>query len=112
MANAIYQEVTTLEERQQVKFTIGDLPGAIGDPAMMRQVWMNLISNALKFSANRGQAVISVSFKEEESKLIYCIKDNGAGFNMKYNRCRRLQEKLLLKIEGVPNKWKDGLLSA
>jgi len=51
---------------------------------MMRQVWMNLISNAVKFSSNREQAVISVSCQEKENQLIYCIKDNGSGFNMKY----------------------------
>jgi len=51
---------------------------------MMRQVWMNLISNAVKFSAHRKPAVISVSCQEEGNKLTYCIEDNGAGFNMKY----------------------------
>ena len=51
---------------------------------MMRQVWINLISNAVKFSSHRKQSVISVTSKKEKDKLTYCIKDNGAGFNMKY----------------------------
>lgn len=84
MVNAIYHEATTPEERRRIKFTIGDLPKEKGDTNMMRQVWMNLVSNALKFSAHKEQAIISVTCRKKENKLIYCIKDNGAGFNMKY----------------------------
>ena len=84
MAHTIYHEATIAEDRQRVKFSIGDLPKAKGDTNMIRQVWMNLISNAIKFSAYRKQAVISVTCQEEDNKLTYCIKDNGAGFNMKY----------------------------
>lgn len=84
MANAIYHEATNAEVRKRITFTIADLSKAEGDTNMMRQVWMNLISNAVKFSAYRKPAVISVTCQEEENKLIYCVKDNGAGFNMKY----------------------------
>ncbi len=84
MVNAVYHETTTSEDRKRVKFTIGDLTKVEGDTNMMRHVWMNLISNAIKFSAHRKQVLISVSCQIEENKLTYCIKDNGAGFNMKY----------------------------
>lgn len=84
MVNAIYYETTTKKDRQRVKFTVSDLPGAIGDPTMMNQVWMNLISNALKYSTHCEQAVISISYQEKENNIIYCIKDNGVGFNIKY----------------------------
>ncbi|MEE8340907.1 MAG: ATP-binding protein, partial [Candidatus Neomarinimicrobiota bacterium] len=49
------------------------------------QMWKNLISNAVKFSSQRKQAVISVSSTDEKNEVTYCIKDNGAGFNMKYS---------------------------
>ena len=84
MVTAIYHEATDEEARKRITFTVADLPKAGGDTTMMRQVWMNLISNAVKFSSNREQAVISVSCQEKENQLIYCIKDNGSGFNMKY----------------------------
>lgn len=84
MVNSIYHEATKPEDRQRINLNIGDLPEAEGDTNMMRQVWMNLFSNAIKFSSHRKQALISVSCQEKENKLIYCIKDNGAGFNMKY----------------------------
>ena len=70
--------------RKRITFAIADLSKAEGDTNMMRQLWMNLLSNAIKFSAHRNQAVISVSCQEEENRLIYCMKDNGAGFDMKY----------------------------
>lgn len=84
MVNAVYHEATTLEDRQKVKLVIDDLPKAIADSTMMRQVWMNLITNALKFSAQRKPSVISVTCLERENKFIYCVKDNGVGFDMKY----------------------------
>jgi len=84
MANAIYHEATSAEERKRITFTIADLSRAKGDTNMMRQVLMNLISNAIKFSSHRKQSVISVTCREEENELSYCIKDNGAGFDMKY----------------------------
>lgn len=84
IANAIYHEMTTPKERKRITFTVAKLSKAEGDPNLIRQVWMNLISNAVKFSSHRKQAIISVTCKEEEDKLTYCIKDNGVGFNMKY----------------------------
>jgi len=84
MAKTIYQEETNPKARKRITFTLADLPNVEGDPAMMRQMWRNLISNALKFSEHHKQAVISISCQEEEDQVTYCIKDNGAGFNMKY----------------------------
>lgn len=84
MVNAMYHETTDAEERKQIKFTIEDMPHVRADTTMMRQVWMHLISNAVKFSSKREKSTISVSGKVEKNKLIYCIKDNGVGFNMQY----------------------------
>jgi light-regulated signal transduction histidine kinase (bacteriophytochrome) len=55
-----------------------------GDPGMMKQVWINLISNALKFSQGKTEIKISISSNKEAGRIIYCIQDNGAGFDMKY----------------------------
>ncbi len=84
IVNSVYLEETTPIERKRINFKVADLLKANGDPNMFRQVWINLISNAIKFSANQPQAVISVTCREEEDKLNYCISDNGAGFEMKY----------------------------
>ena len=86
MVKANYHEATYEEERKKIKLTVDELTDVEGDVNMMRQVWMNLISNAVKFSSHRKQAVISISCHNEENQITYIIKDNGAGFNMKYKQ--------------------------
>jgi PAS domain S-box-containing protein len=60
------------------------LPKARVDPAMIKQVWMNLISNALKYSSKKEHPVIEIGYKREGAINVYFIRDNGAGFNMDY----------------------------
>jgi signal transduction histidine kinase len=62
----------------------GPLPLAEADPAMMQQVWLNLISNALKYSGKRDQPVVQIGGKAESAELVYWVRDNGAGFDMRY----------------------------
>ncbi|EEF57811.1 multi-sensor signal transduction histidine kinase [Pedosphaera parvula Ellin514] len=63
-----------------------DLPGCMGDPALLRQVFVNLLSNAMKYTRNRPVAVIEVGSKAEdgEGMTIYFVRDNGVGFDMRY----------------------------
>ena len=74
------------------------LPPVQGDPALLTQVWVNLLSNAVKFSAKREQPQVSVSAITDGSEHIYFVRDNGAGFNPKY------QDKLF----GVFQRLHDG----
>lgn len=69
---------------EDVKINIHDLPEVKGSIPMIRQVWRNLISNALKFSKNSPAAEIEIGSKTENNQLVYFIKDNGAGFDMEY----------------------------
>ncbi|MFZ5907421.1 MAG: PAS domain S-box protein [Nitrospirota bacterium] len=84
IAHEAYHELTTPDMRGRIEFHVADLRKAPGDPLLIKQVWMNLIGNAIKFSSQRGRAVISVTGREGEDSLIYCVKDNGAGFDMRY----------------------------
>jgi len=84
LANEVYLELTTPEMQQRIDFQLSDLCNVSGDPTLIRQVWINLISNAIKFSSHREQAVISITCKKEKDQTEYCIKDNGAGFNIQY----------------------------
>lgn len=84
MANKSYLELTTPETQQRIDFQLGDLQDVSGDPTLIKQVLMNLISNAIKFTSQREQPIISVTGREEENRLVYCVKDNGAGFDVEY----------------------------
>jgi two-component system sensor histidine kinase/response regulator len=63
---------------------IADLPAAAGDATVIRQVWCNLIGNALKYSAKRPAPRVSISGRIEDREAIYQVEDNGAGFDMRY----------------------------
>lgn len=63
---------------------VGDLPSFHGDPALIKQVWMNLLANALKYTRKRDTAVIEVGCSTGPNGVVYFIKDNGVGFDMRY----------------------------
>ena len=61
------------------------LPAAHVDPILLRQVWVNLLSNALKYSATRGDAAqIDISGERDGNVTRYRVRDNGVGFDMRY----------------------------
>ena len=66
------------------KIEIGALPVVAGDVTVLRQVWCNLIGNALKYSSKRPQPEVTVSGRVADKEAIYQVKDNGAGFDMRY----------------------------
>jgi PAS domain S-box-containing protein len=71
-------------EGRQVEWAISDLPTVECDPVLVKQIFQNLLSNALKFTRPRAQAVIEVSCREEDGQPVFMVRDNGIGFNMKY----------------------------
>jgi PAS domain S-box-containing protein len=80
---------TVLDEQSEditakYKIKINDLPPCVCDSSLVKQVWQNLISNAVKYAAKNPSPVIEIGSVKEENKLIYYIKDNGVGFDMKY----------------------------
>ncbi|GIK40066.1 MAG: hypothetical protein BroJett011_38990 [Chloroflexota bacterium] len=84
LVTSVVYELTTPADRERLNFQLEPLPAALGDPTLLRQVWANLLSNALKFSAKRERAVIEVSGRPEVGENIYWVRDNGAGFDMRY----------------------------
>jgi signal transduction histidine kinase len=77
-------ELRPLQEGRRINFTIGDLPLCQADPALLKQVLVNLLANALKFTGRREVAVIEVGCREAPGAHVYFVKDNGVGFNMAY----------------------------
>ncbi len=84
MINSIYYEATSNEIREKIVLKVHNIPPITADTKMMRHVWMNLISNAVKYSSNRDEIRIEISAEQNKDTVIYKIKDNGVGFDMRY----------------------------
>jgi signal transduction histidine kinase len=68
----------------KARVAIGELPAASGDRALLKQVWVNLLSNAIKYSGRRDAPEVKISGVANNEQLVYCVQDNGAGFDMRY----------------------------
>lgn len=66
------------------KLTVSSLPAAMGDERLIRQVWVNLISNAIKYSGKKPDPQIEIGVTLREGQSMYFVKDNGAGFDMEF----------------------------
>ncbi len=85
MVNRVLKTFSDELVGRNIEINIAELPYTIGDEALIYQVWVNLISNALKYSKNKEKAIISIGGKIENDKTVFFIKDNGAGFDMKFS---------------------------
>ena len=75
------------QSRQNLDLRIGDLPPCHGDWRLLKLVWTNLLSNALKFTRGRSAAHVEVGWLPDDRQSdarVYYVKDNGVGFDMKY----------------------------
>ncbi|MBI3420785.1 MAG: hypothetical protein HY006_01860 [Candidatus Sungbacteria bacterium] len=84
LANDVFQELSQAEPERKIECNIQELSDSRADSNMLRLVWTNLFSNAIKFTKPREKAVIEVGSKIEGERIIYYVKDNGVGFDMKY----------------------------
>jgi signal transduction histidine kinase len=82
---ALAREVAAeLVQGERVTLEIGKLPAADADRALMRQVWTNLIGNALKYSGRSDRPRVEIGCREGPGERVYWVRDNGAGFDMRY----------------------------
>ena len=87
--NSLLDEVINMMQMdikdRKIVWKISSLPEVEGDPAMLRQVWMNLIGNAVKYTRTRNPAEIEVGCDSEtDDEFVFYVKDNGVGFDMQY----------------------------
>jgi PAS domain S-box-containing protein len=84
LVRSIYHEITVFHPRQDDCLIVTPLPKANGDLTLIRQVWMNLLANALKYTRPRAEPRIEVGGYQEGGQIVYYVKDNGVGFNPLY----------------------------
>jgi PAS domain S-box-containing protein len=80
----VFNEMVTVEVKEKVHFQVSELPTADGDMTLIRQVWSNLITNAVKYTKLNNDRRIEVRGSIKKGVCTYSIHDNGVGFNAKY----------------------------
>jgi signal transduction histidine kinase len=85
LVKAVLRDLRLDLQGRTISWTMHPLPDVSGDPVMLRQVFMNLISNALKFTATRLEAKIEIGVAKRSSREVEIfVRDNGVGFDMQY----------------------------
>ena len=84
LSKEVYDSLLMHIENRKVEFFIGNLPVVYGDATLLRQVLINIFSNALKFTRGRDKPAIAINCQKNGREYIFSVKDNGAGFNIKY----------------------------
>jgi PAS domain S-box-containing protein len=80
----VRRDLQAQAQNRKVTWVVAQLPEVFGDPLLLRQALYNLLGNALKYTRNRAEAHIEITAGTNEHEHIIAIKDNGAGFDMKY----------------------------
>jgi hypothetical protein len=81
LVHEVLVELHKVQADRHVKVRVLDLPDAIGDPALLKQVFVNLLSNAFKFTGKKERPEVEVGCRRQEDEHVYFVKDNGAGFD-------------------------------
>jgi PAS domain S-box-containing protein len=77
-------ELDSEKRGRKIDIRLSELPSCHGDPALLKQVWINLLSNALKYTRNREAATVEIGCARDNGEAVYFVRDNGTGFDMKY----------------------------
>jgi len=84
LVHEVVDSMAGQESGHRVEVRVGALPPAVGDAALLRQVWTNLLGNAFKYTRPRDHAVVEVGARPAEGETVYFVRDNGVGFDMEY----------------------------
>ncbi|MHB9097835.1 MAG: sensor histidine kinase [Syntrophales bacterium] len=81
----VWQELVMIHPGRKMSLSIGQMPAAQGDPTLIRQVYGNLLGNAVKFTQGRDAALIEAGSCRKDNETVYYVRDNGIGFDMQYH---------------------------
>jgi signal transduction histidine kinase len=84
LVDEVRRELAPEMKDRNIAWNIGPLPKVYMDPDLFKQVWLNLLNNAIKYTSRRDAAQIDISSRETPTDFEFSIRDNGAGFDMNY----------------------------
>lgn len=84
LVQVAFEDVVSDPDRSRIIFEVDGLPHAVGDPSLLRQVWVNLLGNAVKFSAGCECPRLQVGCDEDGREQVYRVADSGIGFDMAF----------------------------
>jgi light-regulated signal transduction histidine kinase (bacteriophytochrome) len=84
VVNQVLEDLQFEKDGRSVSISFGELPACKADPALLKQVWINLLSNAFKYTRKQENPQIEIGSTQTATECIYFVKDNGVGFDMQY----------------------------
>jgi len=84
IVDEVMQQVAPADKDPNIRWVVDEIPDIKGDINAVRQVWVNLISNAVKYSANKETPQIEIGSFGRDGEIVFFVKDNGVGFDEKY----------------------------
>lgn len=84
LVRSVLDDLKPQREGRQIELRIAELPACVGDPALLKQVWINLVSNAFKYTRKREPAVVEIGCGRTPEGDVFFVRDNGTGFDMRY----------------------------
>jgi PAS domain S-box-containing protein len=84
LLRTVLEELDPSQQERQIEIRRAELPPCLGDPALLKQVWLNLISNALKYTRKCKPAIVEIGCARVNGANTYFVRDNGTGFDMQY----------------------------
>ena len=83
MAANVIEGLRSAYPGRDIETKVDSIPPCKGDPSLLRQVWINILGNAFKFTGGREHALIEIGYSRESGENLYFVRDNGAGFDMR-----------------------------
>lgn len=84
LVHGVLEDMDSGRKGREIELRIGHLPRCSGDPALLKQVWINLISNAFKYTVKNQAAMVEIGCEMKPEGSIFFVRDNGTGFDMRY----------------------------
>ncbi len=84
LVQEVLEQLRKDQDGREIEVTLGGLPDCVGDRSLLEQVFVNLLSNAFKFTSKRERPSVEVGWRRQDGEGVYFVRDNGAGFDMRY----------------------------